>query len=100
MPTVGKSVQFRGIDTAVDAYKNQDVPKWGLFQGTQFLSKYEGSNIQEGAELLEAFLRALDLRTADNCTYTLCVYDGLPDGEKIRSNTKYDGSFNFRLVDN
>lgn len=100
MPTVGKSVQFRGIESAVNAYINQDVPKWGLFQGSQFLSKYEGTSITEGAELLKSFLDALDLRTADSATYTLCVYDGLADGEKIRSNTKYDGSFNFRLVDN
>jgi hypothetical protein len=97
---VGKSVQFRGIDKAVEAYTNQAIPKWGLFQGSQFLSKYDGNSLSEGAELLESFLTALDLRTADSATYTLCVYDDLAPGEKIKSSTKYDGSFNFRLVDN
>lgn len=97
MPTVGKSVQFRGIDNAVKAYENMDIPRWGLFQGSQFLMKYNGTNIKEGAELLQQYLDALDLRSADSNTYTLCIYD---TAEKINSATKYDASFNFRLVDN
>lgn len=97
MPTVGKSVQFRGIDNAVKAYENMEIPRWGLFQGSQFLMKYNGTNMKEGAELLEQYLNALDLRSADSNTYTLCIYD---TAEKINSATKYDASFNFRLVDN
>lgn len=96
----GKSVQFRGIDQAVEAYQNQEIPRWGLFQGSQFLCKYEGTSMADGADKLETFLKALDLRSADANTYTLCVYDDLGVNEKIKSNTKYDGSFNFRLVDN
>lgn len=97
MPTVGKSVQFRGIDNAIKAYENMEIPRWGLFQGSQFLMKYNGTNMKEGAELLEQYLNALDLRSADSNTYTLCIYD---TAEKINSATKYDASFNFRLVDN
>jgi len=97
MPTVGKSVQFRGIDNAVIAYENMEIPRWGLFQGSQFLMKYNGTNLKEGAELLQQYLDALDLRSADSNTYTLCIYD---TAEKINSATKYDASFNFRLVDN
>lgn len=97
MPTVGKSVQFRGIDNAVKAYENMEIPRWGLFQGSQFLMKYNGTNMKEGAELLEQYLNALDLRSADTNTYTLCIYD---TADKINSATKYDASFNFRLVDN
>lgn len=97
MPTVGKSVQFRGIDNAITAYENMEIPRWGLFQGSQFLMKYSGSNMKEGAELLKQYLDALDLRSADTNTYTLCIYD---TAEKINSATKYDASFNFRLVDN
>lgn len=97
MPMVGKSVQFRGIDNAVKAYENMEIPRWGLFQGTQFLMKYGGTSMKEGAELLEQYLNALDLRSADSNTYTLCIYD---TAEKINSATKYDASFNFRLVDN
>lgn len=97
MPTVGKSVQFRGIDNAVKAYENMKIPRWGLFQGSQFLMKYEGKDMNQGAELLDEYLNALDLRSADSNTYTLCIYDA--DG-KINNATKYDASFNFRLVDN
>jgi hypothetical protein len=97
MATVGKSVQFRGIDNAVKAYENMEIPRWGLFQGSQFLMKYSGTNMKEGAELLDQYLNALDLRSADTNTYTLCIYD---TAEKINSATKYDASFNFRLVDN
>jgi hypothetical protein len=95
---IGKSVQFRGISNVVKAYVNMDVPRWGLFQGNQFLMKYDGNEVSEGKQLLEDYLEALDLRSADGNTYTLCIYDN-PAG-KINSATKYDGSFNFRLVDN
>lgn len=97
MPTVGKSVQFRGINNAVNAYSNMEIPRWGLFQGSQFLMKYSGTNMKEGAQLLEDYLNALDLRSADTNTYTLCIYDS---ADKITSASKYDASFNFRLVDN
>jgi hypothetical protein len=97
MPTIGKSVQFRGIDNAVTAYGNMEIPRWGLFQGSQFLMKYSGTSMKEGSELLSQYLNALDQRSADANTYTLCIYD---TDEKINSATKYDASFNFRLVDN
>jgi hypothetical protein len=95
---VGKSVQFRGIKSAVNAYENMAVPAWGLFQGTQFLKKYDGDNLEEGKAELLAYLNMMDLRSADMNTYTLCIYDNVK--EKITSGTKYDASFNFRLADN
>lgn len=98
MPTVGRSVQFRGIKNAVKAYENMDIAPWGLFQGTQFLMKYEGTSVEDGSALLQEYLSALDLRSADSNTYTLCIYDS--PGVKINNSTKYDASFNFRLVDN
>jgi hypothetical protein len=93
-----KAVQFRGIKNVVKAYRNKDVPAWGLFQQTQFLEKYEGADIGEGATLLQDYLEALDMRSNDTNTYTLCVYE-LTRGEKINSSTKFDASFNFRLAD-
>lgn len=97
---VGRSVQFRGINNVVGAYERQDLVPWGIFQGTQFMQGYNGSDQKEGSEMLEQYLQALDSRSADGVTYTLCVYDGLAKGEKVRSQTKYDASFNFRLIDN
>jgi hypothetical protein len=99
MPAVGRSVQFRGIDKVIEAYENMSVSKWGLFQSSQFLAKYDGDSLDEGAQLLEKVLEGFDLRSADTITYTLCIYDDLPAGEKIKNTTKYGGSFNFRLVD-
>jgi hypothetical protein len=93
-----KSVQFRGIKNVLKAYSNKAVPAWGLFQGTQFLEKYEGADIEEGATLLRDYLEALDQRSNDQNTYTLCVYE-IPAGQKINSATKFDASFNFRLLD-
>jgi hypothetical protein len=93
-----KSVQFRGIKNVVKAYTNKAVPQWGLWQGTQFLEKYEGDDIESGAQLLDDYLSALDQRSNDTNTYTLCVYD-LPKDSKINSSTKYDASFNFRILD-
>jgi len=97
MPTLSKSVQFRGIDNAIKAYENMKIPRWGLFQGSQFLMKYEGRDMNEGADLLQQYLESLDQRSADGNTYTLCIYD---TDQKINSATKYDASFNFRLTDN
>ena len=93
-----KAVQFRGIKNVVKAYENKKVPAWALFQGSQFLEKYEGSETDEGAQLLKDYLSALDQRSNDMNTYTLCVYED-PAGGKINSATKFDASFNFRLVD-
>jgi hypothetical protein len=98
---IGRSVQFYGIEKALAAYTNQDVPKWGLFQGAQFLCKYDGPDVAAGAELLSAFLSEIETGYNGNAhtTYTLCVYDGLPNAEKITSKTPYSGSFNFQLVE-
>ena len=93
-----KSVQFRGIKNVLKAYTNKKVPAWGLFQGTQFLEKYEGDDQDEGEAKLRDFLDALDQRSNDTNTYTLCVYE-LPAGTKITSASKYDASFNFRIAD-
>lgn len=98
---IGRSVQFYGIEKALAAYENQAVPAWGLFQGGQFLSKYDGPDIDAGGQMLEQFLKAIETGYNGNAhtTYTLCVYEGLKDGEKITSKTPFSGSFNFQLVE-
>jgi hypothetical protein len=93
-----KAVQFRGIKNVVKAYTNKKVAPWGLFQGTQFLEKYEGDDVEEGSTLLRDYLEALDQRSNDMNTYTLCLYED-PASGKINSSTKFDASFNFRLAD-
>jgi hypothetical protein len=98
MSAVGRSVQFRGIENVIQAYESNDVAPWALFQGSQLLAKCEGVDLESNKELLSQLLNRLN--NDDNiATYTLCVYDDLKTGEKIKNNTKYDGSFNFKLND-
>lgn len=98
MAAVGRSVQFRGIDKVIQAYDNMQVAPWALYQGTQLLAKSEQSDMEGGKALLSELLNSLD--NPDNvATYTLCVFDDLKPGEKIKSGTKWDGSFNFKLAD-
>lgn len=86
------SVQFKGIEGVCDAYENRNVIAWSLWQGKQFMFKYEGSDIGEGAQNLRDTLQLLS--ESSNAIYTLKVYE---DGGKIKSNTPDDGSFNFKL---
>lgn len=86
------SVQFYGPQNVVEAAINRDCANWAIFQGSQFLFKYEGGNHEESAELLSKILQSMRQSTA---IYTIKFYE---DTDKIKANTPYDGSFNFRLV--
>lgn len=87
-----RSIQFTDVDSVVTAYLTKKTPRFGLFQGGQFLFKYEGNNLQEGSEQLQAFIEMLAQSAA---IYTVAVYE--EHEGKINSRTPYDGSFNFRL---
>lgn len=91
---MASSIQFKGIDSVVAAYENRDVPAWSLWQGKQFIFKYEGNSIDEGSQQLTEYLNMLAQST--NAIYTLKVYEDVPGG-KIKSNTPDDGSFNFKI---
>ncbi len=91
---MASSVQFKGIDGVVNAYENRNVAAWSLWQGKQFMFKYEGGSIEEGGTQLQSTLELLAEST--NAVYTLKVYEDLPGG-KIKSNTADDGSFNFKI---
>jgi hypothetical protein len=58
--------------------------------------KYEGTNIEEGKQLLHNYLTSI--ATPESiATYTLTVYDRLPADKRLTSKTPYDASFNFKL---
>ena len=70
-----KAVQFRGIKNVVKAYESKKVPAWGLFQQTQFLEKYEGDNLEEGAQrccvtIWKHWISAVMTRTPIRCACT------------------------------
>lgn len=91
---MGISVQFRDKDSVLTAYEDRGVPPFAIFQGKQFLFSFRGDNIDEGREYLQKILDMIDHSAA---IYTLCVYEDLRDGEKIKNTTPHDGSFNFRF---
>lgn len=99
MPTLSKSVHFRGEEQVIEAYKNRGVPAFALWQDKQFLFKYEGCKIDEGVEFLSTWIDML-VANQSSAIYTVCVYEDLKPGQKIKDKTPYDGSFNFRLFDN
>lgn len=86
------SVQFYGPDAVLMAAENRNVPNWAIFQGKQFLFKYEGGNMDESLQYLESILSSLQVSAA---VYTICFYE---DAEKIKQNTPHDGSFNFKTI--
>lgn len=96
MSGISQSVQFASIDEVLGAYMNRQVPAWSIWQKTQFMFKYEGRDIEQGAAMLQKHLQVLSRSAA---IYTLKVYEDLPKTAKIKSNTPDDGSFNFRFVD-
>jgi hypothetical protein len=89
------SVQFYGVDKAIEAYENCKIPAWGLFSGKQLLCRYTGNDLDEGAKLLEDFISKIEESTA---TYTLKVFE--QEGNKpvkIKEKTECDSSFNFKI---
>jgi hypothetical protein len=87
---VSSSIQFRGLENALQAYINKDVQCWSIWQGKQMLDK--GSD----APGLRAFLELLE-NSGSEAIYTVKVYEDITDPKKIKSTTADDGSFNFRL---
>lgn len=91
---ISQSCQFVGVDAVLNAYVRRGVPCWAIWHNKQFMFKCESENIDEGERVLAEHLEALKNSIA---TYTLCVYEDLPPGGKIKSKTENDGSFNFQL---
>lgn len=87
------SVQFMGSAAVLKAMENRDCPKWAIFQGKQFLFKYEGEDMEESAAFLNEILSNLGHSAA---LYTIQFYE---EASKIKANTAHDGSFNFKLAD-
>jgi len=89
------SCQFVGADNVVRAYCRRGVPSWAIWHNKQFMFKCECTDISEGEQMLAEHLEALRNSVA---TYTLCVYEDIKPGMKIKSRTENDGSFNFQLT--
>src|SRR5882672_6091561 len=91
-----RSVQFKGVTDVVQAYESQGIARFALFHGTQLLLKNDEDDLLAGKELLSVYLNRIKRSSG---VYTLCVYDDLSKDAKIKSNTPFDGSFNFQCMD-
>jgi hypothetical protein len=97
---MGLPAQFRGLQAVIRAYENNAVPSFAILCGKQFLFHWEGSDIEEGKQVLKGWIDLMSEGNQDaTATYTLRVYDDLSAKEKIRINRDYSGSFNFKLFD-
>jgi hypothetical protein len=96
--SLSKSVQFTSVDGVVNNYTEQGIPDFALFNGKQMLSRYNGGDLQEGADILEKIIRGYDA-SRSMAVYTVCLYDRDPKQKTlaIKSTTPYDVSFNFRF---
>jgi hypothetical protein len=96
------AVQFRGVDKILRAYEFQKIPMWAIFYGNDLFTKYETErgdvpDMETGKALLKEVLESMDDDSGIS-TYKLRVYDGVKNGDKVKSNTPYDASFNFSVL--
>ena len=87
------SIQFFGKDAVLNAMENRGCASWGIFSGRQFLFKYEGTDMNESATLLD---KILDSISQSEAVYTIKFFEG--EKIKVKENSPCDGSFNFKLV--
>jgi|HubBroStandDraft_5_1064220.scaffolds.fasta_scaffold51700_1 hypothetical protein len=92
------SVQFRGIDNVVDAYKANRMGPFAILCGKCIIHSSEdlgNEDVEVGAGELRKFLNMLR-QGGSEAKYTLQVYR-LKDDEEIDSSTPWKRSFNFSL---
>lgn len=85
------AIQLRGREQVVEAFENQGVNCWAIFQYKSLMTKGEGE------EMLTKFLDLLSLN-ASSAIYTLKTYEDIEDPKAIKEKTPASGSLNFRLV--
>jgi len=90
-------IQFLGIESVLKAYEMNDVAPWAIYQGNQFLFHDESGEVSEGSTRLREILEMIRTSSNSKAIYTLKVYDDLKEGQKIKSDTPFSGSFNFRM---
>ena len=89
-----RSVQFVTADAVLHAYQSREVADFTIWHDKQYLFKYDGGDLEAGAEYLQQLLQMLGNSAA---IYTLKVYEEGHD--KINDKTPHDGSFNFRFLE-
>jgi hypothetical protein len=88
-------VHFDTVAKAVTGYEKNDIAAFGLFNGEQLITKYQGDDLNDGKQILKWWLNSFvnDERAA---IYTVRLFEEVPVNG-IKNNTPYDGSFNCRF---
>lgn len=84
------SVQFRGKEAIMQAYRLREVDVWGIWQKNTLNMKGDD---EEG---LSQYLDML-IASGGNAIYTLKIFEDIDDPKMVKEKTQADGSFNFRL---
>ena len=92
---IGNAPQFRGVDAVIEAYENANIPAFAVCYAKDINLRYTGDSIEEGAELLRAYLEKVK-DIGSQAIYQLRLYEDL-NGKSMRSNTASDMAFKFVL---
>jgi hypothetical protein len=92
-----ETVNIDNISDLLQVFDNIKCPIWALLSGTQLLTSYSESDIQESRQLLEQSAELFAGNSAGR--YTLAIYKNLKPGAIITNKTEYTNSINFRLND-
>lgn len=92
---IGNAPQFRGVSDTLDAYHNAGISAFAVCYAKDINFRYTGDDIDEGRELLNAWLTKLK-EHGTQAIYQLRLYEDL-NGKSIKSNTPYDMAFKFVL---
>lgn len=90
------SVQFRGIDSIIEAYDNCKIPAWAFLQGKGIIASYPGDDLDEGRSELETWMRMLK-KSRSTAVYALQLYR--KPGEDITNKTEWNNRFQCTLYD-
>jgi hypothetical protein len=90
------AVAFRGINQVISAYCNNDMASWSIWNGKEMMFRHPTDNMESGRNALRTILKEL-YEGGSEAQFSLRVYEGLSDTDKIKSNTPWDASFSFVL---
>lgn len=89
---MGANVEFRTVDSVMEAFRLHETPYFAVFQGTNLKFGNEENDIPDAERILEQNLRWIE-DSGTTAVYTLKVYKNIP----ITNKTPYKGSFTFKL---
>lgn len=94
MATPKATIQFRNAEDLVQFYQDEEIPAFGIRNGSTLNFKYEGPDLEEGKAKLVGILNLM-LANKTAAIYTLALYNRFDN--EITEKTPASLSVNFRL---